>query len=156
MREFSEHRRAATTVEFHPHEFLLASGSMDKTVHFWDLESFQLVSSTESNATPVRSLHFSQGGECLFAGSQDILKVYCWEPARNLDTVSTGWGKIQDIAIAQSQLIGASSNGSNVMVFVCDLKKIAPFGNFSQSTSPFAHGNPSRRSFTKESLKKNS
>ncbi|KAK0159154.1 hypothetical protein PV328_010075 [Microctonus aethiopoides] len=154
LREFSEHKRAATTVEFHPHEFLLVSGSMDRTVHFWDLESFQLVSSTEPNLTAIRCLHFSQGGECLFAGSQDLLKVHCWEPARTLDTVTTGWGKIQDMAIAQSQLIAASSSGTNVVLFVCDLKKIAPFTNFSQSTSPFTHGNPTRRSFTKESIKK--
>ncbi|XP_034941846.1 katanin p80 WD40 repeat-containing subunit B1 isoform X2 [Chelonus insularis] len=156
LREFSEHRRAATTVEFHPHEFLLASGSMDRTVHFWDLESFQLVSSTDANLSAIRCLHFSQGGECLFAGSQDLLKVFCWEPARTLDTVPTGWGKIQDIAIAQSQLIGASANGSNVVVFVCDLKKIAPFANISQLSSPFAHGNPSRRSFTRENPRKHS
>ncbi|XP_074099975.1 katanin p80 isoform X1 [Cotesia typhae] len=154
LKEFTEHRRAATTVEFHPHEFLLASGSLDKTVHFWDLESFQLVSSTEPNSSAIRCLHFSQGGECLFTGSQDLLKIHCWEPARTLDTVSTNWGKIQDIAIAQTQLIGASFNGSNVMLFVCDLKKIAPFTNFSQSSSPFAHGNPTRRSFTKENFKK--
>lgn len=56
MREFAEHTEAATTVEFHPHEFLLASGSADKTVHFWDLESFQLVSSTEPESSAIRYL----------------------------------------------------------------------------------------------------
>lgn len=52
-----------------------------------------------------RCLYFSQGGECLFAGSHDVLKVYGWEPARTLDTIPTGWGKIQDIAVAQNQLV---------------------------------------------------
>lgn len=57
LREFSEHRGPATTVEFHPHEFLLASGSADRTVHFWDLESFQLVSSTDqSHSSAIRYL----------------------------------------------------------------------------------------------------
>lgn len=54
-----------------------------------------------------RCLYFSQGGECLFAGSQDVLKVYGWEPARTLDTLPTGWGKVQDIAVAQNQLVGS-------------------------------------------------
>lgn len=55
LREFSDHKGSATCVEFHPHEFLLASGSADRVVHFWDLESFQLVSSTEAaNASPIR------------------------------------------------------------------------------------------------------
>ncbi|KYM94142.1 Katanin p80 WD40-containing subunit B1, partial [Cyphomyrmex costatus] len=158
LREFSEHRGPATTVEFHPHEFLLASGSADRTVHFWDLESFQLVSSTEqSHSSAIRCLYFSQGGECLFAGSHDVLKVYGWEPGRTLDTIPTNWGKVQDIAIAQNQLIGASLHTANVVLYICDLKKIAPLGGISAVSSPFSHGNSLRKSFSKErpiSLKK--
>lgn len=151
LREFSEHRGPATTVEFHPHEFLLASGSADRTVHFWDLESFQLVSSTEqSHSSTIRCLYFSQGGECLFAGSHDVLKVYGWEPARTLDTIPTGWGKVQDIAVAQNQLIGASFHTANVVLYVCDLKKIAPLGGMSAVGSPFNHGNSLRKSFSRE------
>lgn len=157
LREFSDHKGPATCVEFHPHEFLLASGSSDRVVHFWDLESFQLVSSTESsNASPVRSIFFSHGGECLFAGCQDSLKVYGWEPSRTFDTVPVGWGKIQDIAIAHNQLIGAGFHASNVVLYVCDLKKTSPLGN-DTTASPFAYGNSLRKSFSKErpaSLKK--
>ncbi|XP_076765599.1 katanin p80 isoform X2 [Xylocopa sonorina] len=149
LREFSEHKGPATTVEFHPHEFLLASGSADKTVHFWDLESFQLVSFTDqSHSSAIRCLYFSQGGECLFAGGHDVLKVYGWEPGRTLDSVPTGWGKVQDIAIAQNQLIGASFHTANIVLYVCDLKKIAPLGGV--STSPFSHGNSLRKSFSRE------
>ncbi|XP_011869787.1 PREDICTED: katanin p80 WD40 repeat-containing subunit B1 isoform X1 [Vollenhovia emeryi] len=151
LREFSEHRGPATTVEFHPHEFLLASGSADRTVHFWDLESFQLVSSTEqSHSSAIRCLYFSQGGECLFAGSHDVLKVYGWEPGRTLDTIPTGWGKVQDIAVAQNQLIGASLHTASVVLYVCDLKKIAPLGGISAVSSPFSHGNSLRKSFSRE------
>ncbi|XP_015592392.1 katanin p80 WD40 repeat-containing subunit B1 isoform X2 [Cephus cinctus] len=160
LQEFSEHRGPATTVEFHPHEFLLASGSSDRTVHFWDLESFQLVSTTEQNHTSaVRCLYFSQGGECLFAGSTDVLKVYGWEPSRTLDTVPTGWGKVQDIAVAQNQLIGASFHIANIVLYVCDLKKIAPLGGITSPVSPFSHGNSLRKSFSRErppNLKKHS
>lgn len=159
LREFSDHKGPATCVEFHPHEFLLASGSTHRVVHFWDLESFQLVSSTEqSNAAPVRCIFFSHGGECLFAGCQDILKVYGWEPARTFDSVPVGWGKIQDIAIAQNQLIAAGFHASNIVLYVCDLKKTSPLGN-DTLTSPFSYGNSLRKSFSKErpsSLKKHS
>ncbi|XP_016840722.1 katanin p80 WD40 repeat-containing subunit B1 isoform X2 [Nasonia vitripennis] len=157
LREFSDHKGPATSVEFHPHEFLLASGSTDRVVHFWDLESFQLVSSTEqANAAPVRCIFFSHGGECLFAGCQDVLKVYGWEPARTFDTIPVGWGKIQDIAIAQNQLIGAGFHASNIVLYVCDLKKTSPLGN-DTTASPFSYGNSLRKSFSKErpaSLKK--
>lgn len=115
-----------------------------------------MVSTTEQNSTSIRCLNFSSRGECLFAGYHDTLKVYCWEPARILDTIPIGWGKISDIAISQDQLIGASSNGSVVVLSVCDLKKIIPFGNSNntQSAMSFSHGNPTRKSFSKETPRK--
>ena len=54
LNDFKLHTGPVNTVEFHPNEFLLASGSSDRTVKFWDLESFQLVSSTDGDSTPVR------------------------------------------------------------------------------------------------------
>lgn len=30
-------------IEFHPNEFLLATGAADRTVRFWDLETFDHV-----------------------------------------------------------------------------------------------------------------
>ena len=54
MTEFLDHGGPVYDVEFHPHEFLLASASADKTVNFWDLESFNLVSKSEKDSGPVR------------------------------------------------------------------------------------------------------
>lgn len=53
LTEFSHHG-PVTDVEFHPHEFLLASGSMDRTVKFWELETFSLISSSIPDVPPVR------------------------------------------------------------------------------------------------------
>lgn len=99
-----------------------------------------------------RCIYFSQGGECLYAASQDVLKVYGWEPARTYDTISMGWGKIQDIATAQNQLIGASCYLTNVVLYVVDLKRVKPFVGVSDgpSTSPFVHGQSVRKSFSQE------
>lgn len=55
--------------------------------------------------TSHRTIAFHPDGDCVYAGSPDVLKVYGWEPARTFDTVAMGWGKIQDIAIAQNQLV---------------------------------------------------
>ena len=57
MTEFLDHGGPVYDVEFHPHEFLLASASADKTVNFWDLESFNLVSKSEKDSGPVRYTH---------------------------------------------------------------------------------------------------
>ncbi|XP_078689523.1 katanin p80 WD40 repeat-containing subunit B1-like isoform X2 [Branchiostoma floridae x Branchiostoma belcheri] len=125
IQEFKDHTGPVTGVEFHPNEFLLASGSADRTVKFWDLETFQLVSSTgaaESGA--IRCIFFHPDGKCLFGGSQDALRVFAWEPGRCLDAFSMGWGKVADISVASSQLIGASFSQTNVSVYIVDLNTV--------------------------------
>ncbi|KAJ4445662.1 hypothetical protein ANN_12346 [Periplaneta americana] len=152
LKEFPDHGGPVTAVEFHPNEFLLASSSSDRTVNFWDLENFQLVSTTDRDCGAIRCIYFSPGGECLYAGSMDVLKVYGWEPARTYDTIPMGWGKVQDIATAQNQLIGASFHMANVVLYVVDLKRVQPFGGDpdDSSPSPFVHGQSIRKSFSRE------
>lgn len=40
MSEFSGHTGPVILVEFCPGEYLLAFGICDRTIHFWDLETF--------------------------------------------------------------------------------------------------------------------
>ena len=54
MTEFTDHEGPVLDVEFHPHEFLLASSSQDRTVNFWDLETFGKVSNSTQDTGPVR------------------------------------------------------------------------------------------------------
>ena len=54
LQDFKQHSGPVNTVEFHPNEFLLASGSSDRTVKFWDLETFQPVSSSDGESSAVR------------------------------------------------------------------------------------------------------
>jgi len=42
---------------------------------------------------------------CLYGGCENQLKVYGWEPAQCFDTLTTGWSRISDIAVAQKQLV---------------------------------------------------
>lgn len=151
MTEFAQHTGPVSDVEFHPHEFLLASASHDRTVNFWDLEKFSLVSATDADTGPIRTIAFHPDGDCVYAGSPDVLKVYGWEPARTFDTVAMGWGKIQDIAIAQNQLIGAGFHGVHVSLYVVDLKRVQPFGGPQQDVpSTFRYGAAIRKSFSKD------
>jgi WD40 repeat protein len=82
-------------VEFHPHEFLLAGGSHDRTVHFWDLEKFALIGADDTAVMapatgPVRCIYFHPEGDCLFSGTVDGLRVHGWEPSRTFDSLGTG------------------------------------------------------------------
>ncbi|KAG8233220.1 hypothetical protein J437_LFUL013274 [Ladona fulva] len=121
--------RPVTCVEFHPHEFLLASGTSHRIVKFWDLENLSLVSTSErdaSNFAPVRCLLFSEGGECLYSGSEDVLRVLDWEPTYTYHSLHIGWSQVWDVAIAQNQLIGAAFHSTNVVLYVVDLKGLRP------------------------------
>ena len=46
-----------------------------RTVKFWDLENFNLVSSTEPDARSVACVKFHPEGTPLFGGGEDSLKV---------------------------------------------------------------------------------
>ncbi|NXO01924.1 KTNB1 protein, partial [Rhinopomastus cyanomelas] len=124
MFEFTGHTGPVTVVEFHPNEYLLASGSSDRTVRFWDLEKFQVVSCIEEEATPVRCVLFNPDGCCLYSGFQDSLRVYGWEPERCFDVVLVNWGKVADLSICNSQLIGVSFAQNTVSSFVVDLNRV--------------------------------
>lgn len=69
------HKGAVTSVRFHPKEFLMATGSSDRTAKFWDLERFDLVSETSVESSGIRCIHFHPEGSVLFTGSQESLRV---------------------------------------------------------------------------------
>jgi len=52
--ELPGHSGPVLSVNFHPNEYLLATGSQDKTVRFWDLETFECVGQSESDSLPVQ------------------------------------------------------------------------------------------------------
>lgn len=52
-----------------------------------------------------RCITFHPESECLFSGSHESFKVHLWEPHRVSDSISMGWGKIKDIAVASKQLV---------------------------------------------------
>lgn len=133
LAELKGHTSGVTDVSFHPNEFLLASASTDGTVKFWDLETFQQVSTTVNDAGPVRKIIFHLDGKAIFSGARDVLKVYGWEPARTFDTLVMGWGKVSDMAVSDFQLVAATASLTNVSIHVVDVKKVQPFGHSGQT-----------------------
>ena len=73
--DFRMHTGGVTSVQFHPKEFLMCSGSTDRTVKFYDLEQFKLVSETSPDSNGVRKVLFHSDGTALFAGTEESLKV---------------------------------------------------------------------------------
>ncbi|KAL8184034.1 UNVERIFIED_CONTAM: Katanin p80 WD40 repeat-containing subunit B1 [Gekko kuhli] len=96
-----------------------------RTIRFWDLEKFQVVSCIEEEAIPVRCVLFNPDGCCLYAGCHDALRVYGWEPERCFDVVMVNWGKVADLSVCNNQLIGVSFSQSIVSSFVVDLNRVS-------------------------------
>uniref|UniRef100_A0A8C4Q6B2 Katanin regulatory subunit B1 n=1 Tax=Eptatretus burgeri TaxID=7764 RepID=A0A8C4Q6B2_EPTBU len=151
LHNFTNHTDAINTVEFHPSEYLLATGSADRTVRFWDLEKFTQVSCTDGQAMPIRSVLFGVDGGCLYSGSQDLLCVLGWEPARQLDLQPVEWGRPADLATLTNQLIGASFSKNVVSVYVVDLLRLNSRGLGKPYESPSPAPTQSRGNYSRPS-----
>ncbi|KAK6124360.1 hypothetical protein DH2020_041898 [Rehmannia glutinosa] len=128
LHDFKFHEGHVRSIEFHPLEFLLATGSADKTVKFWDLETFEMIGSARREATGVRSLTFHPDGRTLFAGLDDSLKVYSWEPVICHDSVDMGWSTLGDLCIHDGKLLGGAYYENSVAVWVADVSLVEPYG----------------------------
>ena len=73
--ELGEHTAGVISVQFHPRELLLVTGSADRTAMVWDLERFEPVSVCGPESTSVRCVEFHPDGTTLFAGALDSLRV---------------------------------------------------------------------------------
>eukprot|EP00050_Salpingoeca_kvevrii_P014614 m.38126 g.38126 ORF g.38126 m.38126 type:complete len:665 (+) comp5869_c1_seq1:191-2185(+) len=125
IHEFKLHTGPVTTLEFHPNEFLLATGSVDRTVKFWDLESFKLVSTTACESSKIRAIAFHPEGNALYSGGQDMLHAYQWEPPTCLDAMSVRWGRVASMHSSDGkQLIGAGVNQESVAIWSVDLTTV--------------------------------
>lgn len=127
VHEFAPHDNKVTSLQFHPHEFILATSSADKTVRVWDLETWDLLKSIGPDALPMKAIHFHPAGQHLLTATQDGLKVWDWESGQQKDMEPVGWSKLADMSIYEHRLIGCSFNLTVVGVHVVDLSRIAPF-----------------------------
>lgn len=125
--DFTDHSASVNSGVFHPNEFLYATGSSDKTVKFWDLETFKLIgsSSQQSESQPIKSVYFEQNGQFLFSGTDNTLKLFCWEPVTKLlDSVVVNWGHIGAMGQISRQIIVANYSKTSVSTHVVDLNRL--------------------------------
>jgi katanin p80 WD40 repeat-containing subunit B1 len=55
----------------------LATGSTDKTVKYWDLETFQSISAASVDSSEIRHLSFYEdNADLLFAASNDHVRLW--------------------------------------------------------------------------------
>lgn len=52
----------------------------NRTVKFWDLETFKCVSTSHPEASPIKCLAYSKDGKAIYSGGNDSFRVRrcCW------------------------------------------------------------------------------
>eukprot|EP00818_Percolomonas_sp_WS_P007508 CAMPEP_0117439284 /NCGR_PEP_ID=MMETSP0759-20121206/2487_1 /TAXON_ID=63605 /ORGANISM="Percolomonas cosmopolitus, Strain WS" /LENGTH=671 /DNA_ID=CAMNT_0005230997 /DNA_START=284 /DNA_END=2296 /DNA_ORIENTATION=+ len=139
----SAHTHAVNDIDFHPEEFLMATGSSDKTVKLWDLETKQLVNSTPITSTKIQKILFldasfahatgvdaSAQEASLLAASKDNMRVWQFEPCRNLDHLDVSWPQLADMKLNKDtkQIYSCAIQKNRASLYTISLDLMSPFG----------------------------
>lgn len=109
---------AVLTVEFHATRQLIAAGSADKSIHFFDTQKCEEIKADEIplDSSSIEIIRFQSEDGLIFAASKDYLKTSTWEPAKLHDYMPLGFDKIDDIAINNVTMTIASSSGDRILI----------------------------------------
>ncbi|BBD59134.1 WD-repeat protein [Nostoc sp. HK-01] len=81
------HDDSVTSVSFSPDGKTLASGSYDKTIKLWNLETGKEIRTLKGHDNTVRSVNFSPDGKTLASGSSDkTIKLWNLETGKEIRT----------------------------------------------------------------------
>ncbi|KAF0981176.1 hypothetical protein FDP41_012964 [Naegleria fowleri] len=136
--QIQSHRSTVTTIDFHPSEFYLATGSADRTVQVLSLEdSIEVVSKSDIFPSGVKSVQFSpEDGSVLLSICDEGMKVHAWNSAnmRCIDTIDAKWGDINDVNLHQglNQIFAVSANPTvtgYVGIWVIPVDSVRPWYN---------------------------
>jgi WD40 repeat protein len=104
------HENAVQALAYAPQQLLLASGSADRTVRLWNLDTLTLKRNYSGPRDAVTSLAFSQNGKQLAAGALDG-RIHIWSVAssRRLRALSGHRGRVAGVAFSMSGDLLASA-----------------------------------------------
>lgn len=129
LHQFRMPNSYVTSFEFNPSEFLLAAAISNRTVKFWDMETFESIGCTSADSSSIRSVSFNGQGTSLCSTNNDFLRIWSWEPAQLISSINMGmgWDKVKEIKVAPNtdQLVAGSCNANYVTVWGVDLEKLA-------------------------------
>jgi WD40 repeat protein/serine/threonine protein kinase len=120
---FDGHENAVQALAYSPQQFLLASGSADKTVRLWDLQTLSLKRTYNGPRDFVTAVAFSRNGRTLGAGSLDgRIDVWSVGYGRRLRSLTGHKGRVTDVAFSPGEelLASASEDGT---VRIWDIKR---------------------------------
>ena len=128
MGNFYFQGHAVTCLKFNPQNLTLANGSTDKTVKYWDLETFKCINVTPIDTSPITNMTFDEekNPDYLFSASGENIKLWNVENNKLLDCLSFIPKTISDLVIANEDrflLMSAITNNS-IAVWYAPLESI--------------------------------
>jgi len=140
MRIFAGHLADVDSIEFHPNSNYIATGSTDRTVWLWDVQTGGCVRIFTGHKGAVHTLTFSPDGRYLASAGVDKL-VIVWDISSGdfLATLCGHTDTVYSLAFSRNATILASGGKDN-MVKLWDVGRIFAEQDSEITTSSTAEG----------------
>ncbi|MBD2515733.1 serine/threonine protein kinase [Nostoc sp. FACHB-973] len=115
----SGHAWAVLTVAFSPDGKVLATGSDDKTIKLWEVNTGQLISTLSGHSWSVVSVAFTADGKTLISASWDkTVKLWKVSTGEEIVTLSGHTDSVSAIAVSQvARLIASGSKDKTIKLW---------------------------------------
>jgi len=122
------HSSSVCSVAISPEEDCIASGSFDKTVKLWDIQTGELLHTLIKHTKPVLSVVFRPDGKILASGSvDDTIELWHWQSGFVSCTIAAYSDARVSICLAISpdgQFLASGSDGQMIKVWQIDTGRL--------------------------------
>lgn len=120
-RTISAHTGAIHAVAFSPNGALIASGSADKTVKLWEVETGTLIATLSGHTLSVNALAISPNGAWMASASADAtIRIWNLLTFELMATLSGHTGTVRAIAIsADNQRVATGGEDKSIRIWNC-------------------------------------
>ena len=113
---FDEHGNLVSSVSFSPDGRILASGSHDRTVRLWNVETQQNIATFDEHTREVLSVSFSPDGRILASGSWDgTIKLWDVETQQSVITLDEHTDVVSSVSFSSDGRTLASGSYDNTV-----------------------------------------